>query len=156
MEASDSYEHGVVKRMLPYAGMNEKEAVQLHRERFGTGKLSLLWFYEQFPDFPLHVGVGRFGWVHQLTLADLTSKPKSLNFVRAFYEFVEVEGLKRRSACIVFRWPGMPGGTHMACSNVVYRVEKSDVERFLLMLRTSSFDVLCVERFQDLLSRFFQ
>tara|TARA_Y100001938_G_scaffold136815_1_gene200175 strand:+ start:32958 stop:33497 length:540 start_codon:yes stop_codon:yes gene_type:complete len=80
-----------------------------HRCKAATGSdlLSFPWFHEEFPEWPIVLGVSRVRNVHKVTVAQILKRFTTTPMFKAYEDFVEDVGVdvREESAGLIFMYP---------------------------------------------------
>jgi hypothetical protein len=99
------YEAGIVKKILGRAGLAASEARLRQRCRDVTGcpDLTLAWFKQEYPDFPVNLVARKLPWVHTMDLPMFFLSFTKTKLWSAWQEAMEHEG--EESVGLVFPFP---------------------------------------------------
>jgi hypothetical protein len=117
-----AYEERVVKKMLGKAQLGDQAKQIAYRVKDLTGKarVNFSWFYSEYPDFPIWLGIRKVPYVHKLSVSDLFNKWSSLPFMQMWADLCDESPDSDKPVGLIFDWPGVKG-TQLVLHN--YKVD---------------------------------
>lgn len=103
-----AYEEKILKKILIRAGMEGKIKELAFRAKETTGKASLSFaaFYDEYPTFPIYLGMRKVPYAWKVPITDLFNKFCSTPMFKAWEEFKNEAPVEDVPVGVVFDWPG--------------------------------------------------
>lgn len=151
-EKEENYEERIATMLLRRFDLNHKmqDLRKQCEERTGDDRLSLTWFYENYPTFPVLLAARRLAGIHQLSVDELFRCFTKTKIFRSYLEWFE-EQEPGFSGCVgvAFNWPGL--GTMVMHDYASSNILESEDALFVRML--SNGRVCTLERWRSFIKK---